>query len=189
MTTTAAQEPFETHRRRGPQQPRRAEHRRFVTHGRPLAGLPLRRRRPDLERLCASRGRARGGTARRPRTQRASCGCNRGRSPSPMAVPETMAGPHDDFGLFIRLSRDEGQTWLPEVRINLPGAYAPSYHNAMIQLGSGRLVFPVRWILRRQSRRPRRPDPCLGAAGWTAFPGRGSRPPAGDGHYICLLLR
>ena len=60
---------------------------------------------------------------------------------------KTMAGPHDDFGLFIRLSRDEGQTWLPEVRINLPGVYAPSYHNAMIQLSSGRLVFPVRWIL------------------------------------------
>ena len=59
---------------------------------------------------------------------------------------ETTTGPHDDFGMFIRLSRDEGQTWLPEVRINLPGVYAPSYHNAMIQLSSGRLVFPVRWI-------------------------------------------
>ncbi len=60
---------------------------------------------------------------------------------------ETTAGPHDDFGLFIRLSRDEGQTWSPEVRINLPGVYAPSYHNAMIQLRGGRLVLPVRWIL------------------------------------------
>ena len=60
---------------------------------------------------------------------------------------KTTTGPHDDFGMFIRLSRDEGQTWLPEVRINLPGVYAPSYHNAMIQLSSGRLVFPVRWIL------------------------------------------
>ena len=59
---------------------------------------------------------------------------------------ETTTGPHDDFGMFIRLSRDEGQTWLPEVRINLPGVYAPSYHNAMIQLSSGRLLLPVRWI-------------------------------------------
>ncbi len=59
---------------------------------------------------------------------------------------KTTTGPHEDFGLFIRLSRDEGQTWLPEVRINLPGVYAPSYHNAMIQLGSGRLVLPVRWV-------------------------------------------
>ena len=59
---------------------------------------------------------------------------------------ETATGPHDDFGMFIRLSRDEGQTWLPEARINLPGVYAPSYHNAMIQLGSGRLLLPVRWI-------------------------------------------
>ena len=62
--------------------------------------------------------------------------------------PQTgsASGTGDDFGMFIRLSRDEGQSWLPEVRINLPGVYAPSYHNAMIQLSSGRLLLPVRWI-------------------------------------------
>ncbi|MAG35119.1 MAG: hypothetical protein CL878_02570 [Dehalococcoidia bacterium] len=59
---------------------------------------------------------------------------------------QPAAGPHDDFGLFIRLSRDEGRTWSSEVRINTVGALAPSYHNVMIQLRSGRLVFPVRWI-------------------------------------------
>ena len=68
---------------------------------------------------------------------------------------ETTTGPHDDFGMFIRLSRDEGQTWLPEVRINLPGVYAPSYHNAMIQLSSGRLSAAGAVDLHRQSPRPR----------------------------------
>ncbi len=54
-------------------------------------------------------------------------------------------GPQQDVGLYFALSDDEGRTWSHEYRINLPGNYASPYHDALIQMGSGRLILPVRW--------------------------------------------
>ena len=49
--------------------------------------------------------------------------------------------------LYLRKSKDEGQSWSREVQINVPGVTASPYHDTLIQLESGRLLLPVRWLI------------------------------------------
>jgi len=56
-------------------------------------------------------------------------------------------GSPEGHNLFLRKSRDEGETWSREIRINVPGVTASPYHDTLIQLENGRLVLPVRWFI------------------------------------------
>jgi sialidase-1 len=59
----------------------------------------------------------------------------------------SAVGAPPGHNLFLRTSSDEGKTWSEEKQINVPGVTTSPYHDVLVQLESGRLVLPVRWLI------------------------------------------